>query len=55
MIFNFNDEINEKRMRYELRLENLDDINVKHYLQRTGSDKSFENLTEQEREEIIEE
>ena len=44
MIFNFNDEINEKRMRYELRLENLDEININHYLKRTGSEKLLESL-----------
>jgi hypothetical protein len=55
MIFNFNDEINEKRMRYELRLNNLDEVNINHYLQRTKSDKVIENLSNEEKELIFEE
>jgi len=55
MIFNFNDEINEKRMRYELRLNNLDEININHYLKRTNSPKKIESLSDEEKELIFEE
>ena len=55
MIFNFNDEINEKRMRYELRLNNLDEININHYLERTNSPKKIESLSDEEKELIFEE
>lgn len=55
MIFNFNDEINENRIRYELRLHDLDEVNVKHWIKRTGSNKEYHEIGFEEKEEIIEE